>query len=119
MKSVVEKTDHCRSDAPSRRAHSSTRPNPRTSAAAGTPIHRKDGVWDGEVADRVLYSQLVHADDARDVLDTSTSVGRTWDDFRIVMRFGDSAPPSLGQSGDPAQRGQVPGVRLPTGVGQQ
>ena len=27
------------------------------------------GAWDAEVADRILYSQVVHADDARDVLE--------------------------------------------------
>ena len=35
----------------------------------GTPILPEDGIWDGQVGDRVLYSQLAHADDARAVLD--------------------------------------------------
>jgi hypothetical protein len=35
----------------------------------GTPILPEEGVWDGEVGDRVLYAELVQADDARTVLD--------------------------------------------------
>jgi hypothetical protein len=35
----------------------------------GTPVGPPDGVWDGEIGDRVLYSQLLHADDAHAVLD--------------------------------------------------
>lgn len=44
----------------------------------GTPILPEAGVGDGVVADRVLYSQLVHADDASDLLGHIDSAQQQW-----------------------------------------
>jgi hypothetical protein len=44
----------------------------------GRPILPSEGVWDSEVADRVLYSQLVHADDARDLLEHFDEAEQQW-----------------------------------------
>lgn len=44
----------------------------------GSPILPEGGVGDGKVADRVLYSQLVHADDAGDLLSHIDSAAQQW-----------------------------------------
>ena len=44
----------------------------------GTPILPEGGVDDGKVADRVIYSQLVHADDASDLLDHIDTAQQQW-----------------------------------------
>jgi hypothetical protein len=49
-----------------------------SASADGTPILPRDGVWDGEVADRVLYSTMVHADDARALLEHIDGVQQQW-----------------------------------------
>lgn len=47
-------------------------------SADGTQILRREGVWNSVVADRVLYSQLVHADDARALLDHIDTSEQQW-----------------------------------------
>lgn len=69
-------------------------------SADGTQILRREGVWNSVVADRVLYSQLVHADDARalrvpaDVRSVHRPVGR-----RIHTHIALFADLALGQGG--------------------
>lgn len=44
----------------------------------GTPLLPKAGVWNGEIGDRVLYSKLVHADDARELLSQIDDDHQIW-----------------------------------------
>lgn len=46
--------------------------------ADGTQILPREGVWNSDVADRVLYSQMVHADDARALLDHIDTEEQQW-----------------------------------------
>ena len=48
------------------------------SKRTGEAMLPPEGVSDGHVADRVLYSQLVHADDAREVLDHVDDDTQRW-----------------------------------------
>lgn len=45
---------------------------------SGVPLLPPGGVWDGEVGHRVLYSQVVHADDAQAVLGHIDSEQQAW-----------------------------------------
>jgi len=47
-------------------------------AMDGTSLLPKAGVWNGEIGDRVLYSKLVHADDARELLSQIDDDHQMW-----------------------------------------
>lgn len=50
----------------------------------GTPLLPQEGVWNSEIGDRVLYSKLVHADDARALLSQIGDDHQLWSLASIV-----------------------------------
>ncbi|HEX4813535.1 MAG TPA: hypothetical protein VFV66_12375 [Nonomuraea sp.] len=54
------------------------------STSQGRPLLPVSGVWDGEIADRVLYAKLVHADDAGALLEHINDAQQQWSLAGIV-----------------------------------
>lgn len=52
--------------------------------ADGTPLLPEGGAWNGQIGDRVLYSKLVHADDAREILSQVDDGHQLWSLASVV-----------------------------------